>query len=215
MKFKSALAIAASALFLTSVHAQDFKPGFYAGADLGVSPVNNLSGSPASTAITASGGTGHISQNNEVFSGRVFAGYKVMENVDLELGYFQSGSYSQSFHGVTELGDDFSGKASQKFSGLDYSVLFRPNISTGFNGAFLRLGGHYSRLKTHSQLNIADMSVTSGASQSGAGVLAGIGYDYSLTKNVDIRGEYNHMESVGGLTDTPVNTFRIGVVGKF
>ena len=53
------------------------------------------------------------------------------------------------------------------------------------------------------------------ASESGAGVMAGIGYDYSIAKNVDLRGEYNHMESVGGRSDTPMNTFRIGVVGKF
>lgn len=215
MKFKSALAIAASALFLTSVHAQDFKPGFYAGADLGYSPIHDLSGSPASEISSFAGGAVDISRDKGAFSGRVFGGYKVLENIDIELGYFQSASYSENFHGEADGGMSYSGNASQKVSGLDYSVLLRPSISTGFNGAFLRLGGHYSRAKHHMSVTSDGVTGAASGSGSGAGVMAGIGYDYAIAKNVDLRGEYNHMESVGGRSDTPMNTFRIGVVGKF
>ena len=177
--------------------------------------IHKLSGSPASEISSFAGGSVDISRDKGTFSGRVFGGYKVLENLDLELGYFQSASYSENFNGAADGGVTYSGNASQKVSGLDYSVLLRPSISTGFNGAFVRLGGHYSRAKHHMSMTSEGVTEAASASESGAGVMAGIGYDYSIAKNVDLRGEYNHMESVGGRSDTPMNTFRIGVVGKF
>ncbi|RXZ38172.1 hypothetical protein D9O50_01080 [Oxalobacteraceae bacterium CAVE-383] len=218
MKTKLAIALA-STLFVTAVQAQaqtqTFTPAFYGGAELGYSQMKNFDDSSVSQIVSIAGGTADVSQKRGVFSGRIFGGYKALENLDLELGYFQSGAASQNFNGVTGDGVAYSGSQSRKVSGFDYSVLLRPSISTGFNGAFLRLGGHYSKVKQHTEISSVDAAASASANQSGNGVMAGLGYDFSVAKNMDVRAEYNHMESVGGRSDTPVNTFRIGVVGKF
>jgi opacity protein-like surface antigen len=214
MKIKLAVVLA-STLFVTVAHAHTFTPGFYVGAELGYSPVRDLSGSPAAEVTSYHGGDAHISQNKGVFSGRVFGGYKINENIDLELGYFQSASFSQSFNAVVDGEGEYSGGASQKNSGFDYSMLLRPSISTGFNGAFLRLGGHHSRYKQYMTLTDGETTLVGDESSSGSGVLVGLGYDFSVAKHADIRTEYSYMESIDGKPNGPTSTFRIGIVGKF
>ncbi|HEY4318953.1 MAG TPA: outer membrane beta-barrel protein [Herbaspirillum sp.] len=213
MKIKLAVALA-STIFVTAVHAQTFQPGFYGGAEMGYSPIHDLSGSPAAKLQSELGGNVDFSRNKDVFSGRIFGGYKLTENVDLELGYFQSNSYGMNFS-TTVGGLPYTGKLSQKVSGLDYSVLLRPSISTGFNGAFMRVGGHYSTIKADFLMNVGEYSKAQSTSQSGAGFTIGLGYDFDVAKHVAIRTEYNRMESIGGRSDTPMDTFRIGVIGKF
>jgi opacity protein-like surface antigen len=195
MKIKLAIALV-STLFVSAVHAQTFTPGFYAGGELGESQVKDQSGNTAAMLVSAVGGTANVSQDKNVFSGRLFAGYKIIENVDVELGYFQSNSYSQNFNGVSGGGVAYSGSASQKISGFDYSALLRPSISSGFNGAFLRVGGHYSKVKQ--DVTVTGVTTATGSgNQTGNGYMLGLGYDFNVAKNVDIRAEYNHMESIG------------------
>lgn len=214
MKIKLAVAAAVSTLFVTAVQAQTFTPGFYAGAELGSSQVKDQSGSVSSALVSGVGGTANASQDKNVFTGRIFGGYKIIENVDVELGYFQTSSYSLNFNGTSGGGTAYSGSASQKLSGFDYSVLLRPSISSGFNGVFLRLGGHYSKVKADVSVTGITTAVASG-DQNGSGFVAGLGYDLNVADNIAIRAEYTHFDNIGGSSSNSADTVMIGVVGKF
>ncbi|RXZ38174.1 hypothetical protein D9O50_01090 [Oxalobacteraceae bacterium CAVE-383] len=214
MKMKLALAAAVSTFFVTAVQAQTFTPGFYAGAELGSAQVKDQSGNISSALVSSVGGTANASQDKNVFIGRIFGGYKIIENVDVELGYFQTNSYSLNFNGTSSGGTAYSGSANQKLSGFDYSVLLRPSISTGFNGAFLRLGGHYSKVKADVSVTGVTTAVASG-NQNGSGFVAGLGYDFNVADNIDIRAEYMHLDNIGGSSSNSTDSIMIGVVGKF
>src|SRR6202035_5988052 len=114
MKIKLAVALV-STLFVSAVHAQTFTPGFYAGGELGESRMKDQSGSFSAGMVSTLGGTAYASQDKNVFSGRLFGGYKIIENIDVELGYFQSNSYSINFNGVPRSGLAYSGNTSLKF----------------------------------------------------------------------------------------------------
>jgi opacity protein-like surface antigen len=214
MKIKLAVALI-STLFVSAVHAQTFTPAFYGGGELGDSQMKDQSGSFSASMASMLGGTANASQDKNVFSGRLFAGYKIIENVDIELGYFQSNSYSINDNGVTGSGFAYSGNVSMKFSGFDYAVLLRPSISSGFNGAFLRLGGQHSKVAIDTTATVGTATASASGSQTGNGYMIGFGYDFNVAKNVDIRAEYNHMDSLGGNSNNVADTILIGVVGKF
>jgi opacity protein-like surface antigen len=214
MKIKLAVALV-STLFVSVVHAQTFTPGFYGGGELGESRMKDQSGSFSAGMVSTLGGTANASQDKNVFSGRLFGGYKIIENIDVELGYFQSNSYSINFNGVPRSGLAYSGNTSLKFSGFDYSVLLRPSISSGFNGAFLRLGGHDSKVKDNATVTAGNATGFASGSRTGNGFMIGFGYDFNVAKNVDIRAEYNHMDSIGGDSNIAADTIMIGVIGKF
>lgn len=214
MKIKLAVALV-STLLVSAVHAQTFTPGFYAGAELGDSQMKDQSGSFSASLVSTLGGTANASQDKNVFSGRLFGGYKIIENIDVELGYFQSNSYSINDNGVSGSGFAYSGTNSLKFSGFDYAVLLRPSISSGFNGAFLRLGGQHSKVTDDSTATVGAATRFASGSRTGSGFMIGFGYDFNVAKNVAIRAEYNHMDSIGGNSNNAADTILIGVIGKF
>ena len=51
-------------------------------------------------------------------------------------------------------------------------------------------------------------------SLSGSGLLFGVGYDTSITKNIDFRASYTYLNKIGGTSDY-ANVFSVGVLTKF
>jgi len=162
--------------------------------------MKDQSGSLAAGLVSALGGTANASQEKNVFSGRLFGGYKIIENIDVELGYFQSNSYSND-NGLSGSGFAYSGNVGLKFS--------------GFNGAFLKLGGQHSKVTDDSTDTVGTATGTASGSRTGNGYMIGLGYDFNVANNVDIRAEYNHMDSLGGNSNIVADTILIGVIGKF
>ena len=68
-----------------------FKPGVYVGAELGATRVANNAQAFANGLVATNGGSSSVTQNSSVGTGRVFAGYKIIENMDAEVGYFKTG----------------------------------------------------------------------------------------------------------------------------
>ena len=79
------------------VSAQTFTPKFYAGAELGYAAVANNAQTFANSLVATNGGSASVTQNRSIAVGRIFGGYKVLENVDLELGAAQTSNVNIIF----------------------------------------------------------------------------------------------------------------------
>lgn len=216
---KSSFATALALGFLaTSTLAQQnltAEPKFYVGAELGTHTSKDYTKELTSTLVSQVGGTATASQDSTVSNSRIFGGFNINENVGLELGYSQTGSYGLRFSGVSRTAVAYSGNASAKFGGLDYSVLFRPSISTGLNGLFFRLGGHTLDQKTDVRITAGNVTVSNTDNHSGTGALYGFGYDLKLSNTWGMRISYTSLYNVAGLSGNDGYFVNIGVLAKF
>ena len=195
-----------------SVSAQTFNPQFYAGAELGYAALANNAQTFANSLVATNGGSASVTQNRTIAIGRIFGGYKVLENVDLELGAAQTSNVNYNFSALSRANAAYSGTTSVSTMLLDYSVLLRPSISTGFNNLYLRLGGTWAK-ETGST---SGTNVTGGnGSYSGSGYVYGLGYDQPINKTFDARFQINRLENVAGQSSDKVTVFSVGFLGKF
>jgi len=215
-KILASIAVVGLVLSSGYVNAQsaEFKPGFYLGVELGYQNVKNEAQSNANELVRVLGGSSSVTQDTGLFDGRIFAGYKVVEYIDLELGYTQTGNITSNFSGRAGNGVAYSGNANTSYSGADYSVLFRPSIASGFNGLFLRVGGTY--LTQKNDLTITGTSTaTLNDSTSGSGYIVGLGYDIPINPTFNARIAYNYLGNVAGISNNYSNRFSVGFLGKF
>lgn len=214
---KNLLAVALLSLAATGAMAQSatFKPGFYAGVELGYATLDDQTQKTANSLVSTLGGRATVTQDSGIFDGRIFGGYKVIENIDLELGYTQSGTVSQTASGVTSGNVAYTANNDVSYNGVDYSVLLRPSLSTGLNNLYFRVGGTYLTQKSQVSASAGGASASQTTNTSGSGYLIGIGYDIPVSKSVDIRAAYNYVGNIAGVSDTYSNRFSVGLLGKF
>ncbi len=210
--FATLLSLGATGAFAQS---SGFKPGFYAGVELGYAQVEDQTQNTANSLVRTLGGSATVTQDSSIFDGRVFGGYKVIENIDLEIGYAQSGTVSQNASGRTSGGTAYTANADISYSGFDYSVLLRPSISTGLNNLYFRVGGTYLTQKTQVSASAAGSSASATTNTSGSGYIVGLGYDIPISKSVDFRAAYNYLGNIAGVSDSKSNRFSVGILGKF
>ncbi len=217
MKAKVIIAAALLTLGTTGAMAQSnqFKPGFYGGIELGYAQLENRTQDTANRLVGLLGGSVTVTQDSAIFDGRIFGGYKIIEYIDFELGYTQSGTASQTAAGRTSGNVAYSGNVDISYSGLDYSVLLRPSIASGFNNLFLRAGGTYLTQKAEASFSAAGATATSTTNTSGGGFIVGVGYDVPVSKSVDFRASYNYLSNIAGVSGTYSNRFSVGILGKF
>jgi len=117
--------------------------------------------------------------------GRIFGGYNFNESVAIELGAYRMATYEYRSSSLNANVDNW---------GIDYSLLLRPDKSTGLNGLFVRAGGHWSDTSVD-----ACIFSCGSASQSGNGFLAGVGYDAKFNEAMAARISYTYRDSVSNL----------------
>ena len=211
---KKLLLVAALSVATTSVFAQassnDAKK-FYFGAEIGSTKLDNNAQEFANLLVATNGGSASVTQNTSVGTGRIFGGYTLNENVDLEVGYIQTGDIDYKFAGSTS-GGSYSGTSTVTVSGFDYSVLLRASKASGYNNAFLRVGGTSYKTKVET----TGVNVTGGnGSESGMGYVYGVGYDLNVAKEIDVRFQINRLEKIAGESDDKATVFSVGILGKF
>ena len=168
----------------------------------------------ATTLVSGVGGSAAVTQNTGIGVGRIFGGYKVTENFDVELGYFQTGDITQNIAGVARNSVAYTGSVKIETSGYDYSVLARSNISTGWNNAFLKIGGQHSEYK--STITLTGTSTASISNKvNGNGYLFGAGYDFNVANNIDVRAQATRLMKIAGESDSKATIYSVGVLGKF
>ncbi len=195
--------------------AQDAAPAKgYLGVEYGAVKFKDQT-SVASALVSAVGGSASSVQDTGISVGRFFGGINLTENVGAELGYVMSGTANATFSGVSRTSVAYSGSASQKISGFDYSALIRPNVSTGFNGVFVRVGGHSMSIQTDVSIVTGSSSGVSNSTTSGTGSLIGLGYDGKINDKLDFRIAYTSYNNVAGISGNDSNLWTIGLIGKF
>jgi OOP family OmpA-OmpF porin len=204
----------ASTLISTQSFAADTKlVGPYGGVELGYSKVESDAQSTANSLVNEVGGAVTVSQDTSVAIGRLFGGYNMNEYVALELGYIRTGDVSQRASGVAGNSVPYTASADVSVSGVDYSVLLRPSIASGWNGLFGKVGGHYLEASADYTAT-AIGSVSGNISNKGSGFLLGLGYETSIADNIGFRTSYTYYNNLAG-GDGYANVFSIGVLGKF
>lgn len=205
--------ISAAASF--GVNAQSFVARPYAGLEIGVSSVQNRAQENANSLVSQLGGSASVTQNTAMYDGRVFGGYKVIENIDLELGYVMTSNATSNASGITRGSVAYTAQAKTYYNGLDYSVLLRPSVSTGLNNLFLRVGGTYLTQNNTVSASTGYGSASTWNNVSGSGYIVGLGYDVPIDKTFDFRAAYNYLGNISGISANTTNRFSVGLLGKF
>jgi OOP family OmpA-OmpF porin len=183
------LQIAPLALFFLAATAS--ADGFYGLAEISHARAS-LDHSQFDGALTANSATGLASTDQG--SGnqwRLQGGYRFNENLALELGYIDFGKarYQAAYAGGAASGE-------VKAGGFDVAALASLPLGEGFS-VFGKLGLVAARVTS---------SLSAGAPASGASgnwsatvvrPLLGVGASYQLSRNVDLRMDYDHVSGLG------------------
>lgn len=199
-----------------NAHAQGNTPEkFYVGLEAGRASVANESAEVASGLVSLLGGSATATQSSSVNDYRFFGGYKLNENVDLELGYLQTSRVGLNFSGRSRANVAYTGTAGIKYAGFDFSALLRPAVSSGLNGLFFRLGGHSMVSTTDTSVTVGATNASTRTKERGIGTLFGIGYDLNIAQNVNLRVSANRLNRLAGDSDANITVYSVGVLSRF
>lgn len=189
--------------------------GFYGGIGYGVSSVAEDIDDFNTNMVSMLGGQINSTQSKAINNLRLIGGYKFNENVAMEMGYVQTSKLSLTFTGTDRNSTAYNGKANASFSGLDVAVVLRPNVASGYNGLFGTIGMHNYKVKRSLSFNYGGTTSTENSSDSGTGALFGVGYDWKVDKNLDMRLSVTRLKSVGGDSESNATNFTIGLLKNF
>ncbi len=158
----------------------------------------------------ASGHTVNAVYDQSTSVGRVFAGWNVAQGVDIELGYLQSGDLSATYTGTTAGGAAFSVNTDLSASGFDVAAVWWPT-----ENIFLKGGAHSMEVEGNLTANVSGTSATYSTSESGTGLLVGVGYEGALSKDINWRAAYTYYDSLGGMSDANAHNYTVGLKMKF
>ena len=127
------------------------------------------------------------------------------------MGATQTGNINYNFAGVSRGSTAYAGTTSINVQSLDFSVLLRPSISTGFNNLYVRLGGQWAKEQASTTGNVTGGN----GSVSGTGYIYGLGYDQPIDKTFDARFQINRLANIAGQSSDKATVFSVGFVGKF
>ena len=205
--------ILALAQFSSLTYATTMQSQFYAGAELGLPLGSEQATSFSQGLISRLGGTATTTESGSVQIGKIFGGYKAQENIGIEIGIFQSTKSTLQFTGTSIL--SYSGTAHNSVYGLNYSTLLRPNIASGWNHVFFRLGGHWTRLEATSTIIGFRSPISTSTINTGSGILYGLGYEGTLDKNIDWRVQFTRSNSVAGISRNNTSVISFGILKNF
>lgn len=210
-----ALGLVFSTLATKSVLAQSVDPvsPYYGGLALGLFTIYDSSTTTAVTLISGLGGSANVNQTTSSSAVRAFGGVHLDQTLSLELGYFQTASVTQNISAVAGNGSVYTGTATLRFGGWDYSILIRPHRALSHKGPFLRLGGHYLTVGGNVDLT-ATNTIANTSSYSGSGFFWGAGYDVPIKESLDLRLEYLAYKNIAGRDGTTDN-YCVAVVKHF
>jgi hypothetical protein len=135
---------------------------------------------------------------------RVFGGTKFSPELGFELGYFLADDITVEYLGLTT-----GGRATHKYSmsGLDAVAVFRP-----YSGGFFVKGGLHM---SEGSLSVQDGGALQSVSESGTGLLYGLGYEILLWDDMNLRTSFVRYSSVGGVSEVDLDFISVGINKDF
>ncbi len=139
--------------------------------------------------------------------GRLYAGRRMDESLDLELGVWST-SMDNSSNYQNNVGNTVVSTRTVNASALSFSALLHPAEEYG-HMLFFRVGMHFSQLSAKKSVTgtPANLGAIAAGDQlwidspsRGLGLLAGIGLDFKTGKVGAVRLEYCHFYRLGGTT---------------
>lgn len=212
MKILLQLIFLALAQFYPLAYATPIQPRFYAGAELGIPFGTEQENSLSQALVSRLGGNATVTEAGMAQNGRIFGGYKALENMDFEIGLFQTTESTYPFTGRTGLGIPYSGNARTSVYGINYVTLLRPNIASGWHHVFVRLGGHWSRMETTSTIAGLGSSTTT---NSGSGSTYGFGYEGIIDTTINWRLQLTRTNRLGGKSGSNASVISLGILKNF
>ena len=203
-----ALVIASSAL---AAHAE----GFYVGAGAGYNAISDDSASINSRLVSEVGGSASTTLSKAVANIRLTGGYKFNEYVALELGYLMSSKYTLSSVGRASGNVPYTVNGDVSFSGFDVSAIVRPSVASGYNNFFATVGLHSLTQKTNVTFVGGGSTVSESSSQSGTGMLYGVGYDWAVNKGLDLRVAVIRLDKLAGSAGSNTTNFGVSLIKHF
>lgn len=189
--------------------------GFYAGGGVGFNSINNELTKFNSEMVSTLGGTIVSTQDSSVRNLRLIGGYKVNENVAVEVGYINSSDFALTFAGRSGGNVAYSGKGTVSFSGFDVAAVLRPSVASGYNNVFATIGVHNYKAKTAVAFTVVSTNYSDNSSESGTGTMFGVGYDWKIDKDVDVRLTLTRINKIAGNSDSSTNNVGVGLVKHF
>jgi len=194
-QIKPFLTTALFALAAISTPALSQETGWYAGLGIGQSKAND-----ACTGIVGPG----IACDEKDTSWKIFGGYQLNKNFGFELGYVQLGEATASFAGF--------GSATIETKGFELLGVGTIPITQQFS-----LYGKWGFFRWDVDFNDGT-GLVGNASDSGTDLTYGFGVQYSFTKNLALRGEWQRYLDVGEPNTTgksDVDVLGVAIVFKF
>lgn len=202
--------------------------GFYLGVEVGGAPVADLTTKVADSYEQAYGATGTVGQDLLATGGRLFLGWEITENFSWEMG-LTALSANLTVEGDIA-GDSFKDTYDSSWRIIDYTLLLRPDASSGLHGFFVRLGSHVTTntLKNRWAGEAWAEEGSETKTKDKFGFLLGLGYDLALgqRKAHVLRFSYTHYDNVpdlsddlevgkGFLEDNTLDVFKVGYLYRF
>jgi OOP family OmpA-OmpF porin len=204
-----------TAVALTAAAFASQAQGFYVGAGVGFSKVDNELDKFNSGMVAAVGGSIASTQDTSVRNLRLLGGYKVNENLAVELGYLNSSKLDLNFSGTSGGSVAYSGNGNISFSGFDVSAVLRPSIASGYNNFFATVGVHNYKAKVGVNFAVGSTNIATTQSQSGTGVMFGAGYDWKIDKDIDLRLAVTRVNKLAGESGNSITNYGVGLIKHF
>ena len=193
----------------------------YLGAQIGSLPMPDKSKKVEESIENIDGGSASFTHSTDTRAGKLFLGWQPTKIASLELGYFAS----QAFDATTTISTTNYGSGNSsikiKFRGWEGALVLKPFSNKNFHGLYGKIGA----TKFEANLNFSGSITDSlGATYSGSqsydidadyGKLVGVGYDYSLAHNWNIRTEATHYSKVAGVDELEMYYFGLGIFKDF
>lgn len=161
------------------------------------------------------GGTVTTSADGSIYSLRNLVGYNYNENFAVEVGYINTKKYDARFAGVDGDGIKDNFTVAGKYSGFDLSAVVRPSKSSGYNNFFGTIGVHSYTSKVSVSITDDEDTFSETARESGEGILIGVGYDYNIQKDVDIRFGMTRLNNLAGESSSDYTNYSVGIIKRF
>jgi Outer membrane protein beta-barrel domain len=192
------------AIAMTVAASSAFAQSSYFGIEGGAAFADIKADETAQYLANVSGRTTSYTYDKATGVARIYYGTNIAKNVDVEIGYFKTSDLKASY-------SNSLGTANEKYSayGLDLSAVYRPEPT----GLFFKAGVHQSKIDGNARVTVGSYSATGAGSESGAGLLLGLGYDAKLSNDLYWHTAFTHMNKVAG--EINVNVLTLGISKKF